>query len=74
MRSSTPRDKGLLSSGRIVANPDITQFWDHFRLDGDKAGGFNSLQILHVWSAVWEDSVSGRACGFACHPKAAHAL
>jgi len=32
--------------------PDITQFWDHFRLDGDKAGGFNSLQILHVWSAV----------------------
>ena len=37
--------------------PDITQFWDHFRLDGDKTGGFNSLQILHV-SLFWRKCVS----------------
>jgi hypothetical protein len=43
---------GIPSSGRIVDKPAITQFWDHFRLDGDKAGDFNSLQIVHVWNAV----------------------
>jgi hypothetical protein len=42
----------IVGSGPLVGKPAIAKFWDHIRLDGDKAVGFKSLQILPVRNAV----------------------